>query len=181
MATQATPGSGGAPVSIARGRSAWRALLHRDAILVEALFLLTLCIGIPNLEHNPPLSYDEGYVLQAPHNLLTRGFYGTWAKSWNLPFDTYTSTGPTVLLPVAASFAIFGEGVVQARMVVVIYGALAAAAGYALFRLTLSRGLAFLAALLLSLSLYPYQRSVLGEVPGLFWLLLGCWLWLRAI
>ncbi len=181
MAIQATPGSGAAPVSVARGRSAWRALLHRDAILVGALFLLTLCIGIPNLEHNPPLSYDEGYVLQTPHNLLTRGFYGTWAKSWNLPFDTYTSTGPTVLLPVAASFAVFGEGVVQARMVVVIYGALAASAGYALFRLTLSRSLALLAALLLALSLYPYQRSVLGEVPGLFWLLLGCWLWLRAI
>lgn len=152
-----------------------------DVALIVCAMLLTLVLGVPNLDLNPPISYDEGYVLQAPHNLLTQGFYGTRSADEQMPFDTHVSTGPTVLLPVWATFALLGEDLTPARLVVVFYGMLAVAAGYLLMLLVYERWVAFLAAILLSFSLYPYDRTVLGEVPALFWVLAGAWLWLSGL
>lgn len=155
--------------------------LFLEWLLVLGAMLLAVSLGLPNLENNPPLSYDEGYVLQAPHNLLTEHFYGTRTLDGELPFDTHISTGPTVLVPIWFSFLLFGEGLAQARVVVLLYSALAVAACFLLVRQMEGKWVAFLGALLLSLSLYPYNRSVLGEAPGLFWLLLGGWLWAKTV
>ena len=110
-----------------------------DRALIVFVMLLTLVLGVPNLDLSPPISYDEGYVLQAPHNLLTEGFYGTRSVDEQVPFDTHVSTGPTVLLPVWAMFALLGEDLAPARLVVVFYGMLTVAAGYLLMRLTYER------------------------------------------
>ncbi len=145
-----------------------------------ALVVLTLLCGGFNLAYSPGISVDEGWVLQAPHNLLQYGIYGTWPLDGPLPFDPDITTGPAVLLPITALFAVFGEGVLQARLVTVAYSVLAVLAFYAAALRTVDRRVALLAAALLSLSLYPLNRSSLGEVPGLFWLLTGAIVWLDA-
>ena len=99
-----------------------RAVLRRLArvpewVLIAAVAAVAVLLALPNLESNPPLSYDEGYVLEAPHNLLREGWYGVRIEDRNVLFDTHLSTGPTVLLPVWAMFALFGEGVAHARVI----------------------------------------------------------------
>lgn len=145
------------------------------------LALFTLAHGLVNLPYSPGITTDEGWVLQAPYNLLRHGLYGTWDADGPVPFDPHVTTGPVMLLPVWASFALFGEGLLQARVVAVIYSALAVLAFYAVLRSTVDGAVASVSALAFSLTLYPYSRTVIGEIAGLFWLLLGGWLWLRGL
>lgn len=152
-----------------------------DVVAIAVAMLVALLLAAPNLETNPPLSYDEGYVLEAPHHLNTEGWYGVRIAGRPVPFDTHLSTGPTVLLPVGLALLLLGEGIVQARLVPVMYGALLAAAAYGFVRLGSSRAGALAAALLVAFTLYPYQRTVLGEAPGLFWLVLGGVFWVRGL
>ncbi|MSQ26758.1 MAG: hypothetical protein EXR51_01295 [Dehalococcoidia bacterium] len=152
-----------------------------EAALVALAVAVAVLLALPNLESNPPLSYDEGYGLGAPHNLLQEGWYGVRIGHRNELFDTHLSTGPTVLLPVWAMFVLFGEGVAKARAIPILYGALVVAAGYWFVRSYAGRLGGLAAALLLAGALYPYSRSVLGETPGFFWLLLGSLLWCHGI
>ena len=60
--------------------------------------------------------YDEGIFLQAPMNLIKYGKYAILTQQGFKEFDFYLTTGPTVLLPIALSFKIFGIGLLQARL-----------------------------------------------------------------
>ncbi|MEK7214729.1 MAG: hypothetical protein AAB289_03950, partial [Chloroflexota bacterium] len=77
-----------------------------EQALVGLAVAVAVLLALPNLASNPPLSYDEGYVLEAPHNLLREGWYGVRIEDRNELFDTHLSTGPTVLLPVWAMFVL---------------------------------------------------------------------------
>ena len=159
-------------------REALIRVLGSERALMAGIFALTVAHSLPHLTTNPPLSYDEGYIVQAPWNLVERGFYGTADQAGSWLFDPHLTTGPTVTLPAAAVFALAGTGMLQARVVAVVYAGLAAVAFYALLRLAGGRFVATLGALLFSLSLYPYNRVLLGEVAGLFWVFVGARIWL---
>lgn len=69
-----------------------------------------------------PIGFDEAYVVQAPWNLVIGNGYSTfdWEEGGdNRVFDSLVSTGPTVLLPVALSFLLFGVGIVQVRLAMI--------------------------------------------------------------
>jgi len=153
---------------------------RRDLAIAALLAAFAIALSLPGLVTNPPLNYDEGYVLQAPWNLVRLGFYGTIDAAWRSAFDPHVTTGLPFTLPVALSYALFGAGVAQARLVTVLFAGLAAAAAYALARRQAGAAVSAVAALLLSLSLYPHNRIALGEVPALALALSGGWLWLRA-
>ncbi len=153
-------------------------VLTPDVAIAAWAFLFTVAHSLPNLTVNPPLSYDEGYIIQAPWNLVLDGFYGTADGLDPWLFDPHLTTGPTVTIPVAAVFAAAGAGTAEARAVTVVYAGLATAAFYLLLRLASGRFVAALGALLLALSLYPYNRVLLGEAAALFWLFVGARLWL---
>jgi 4-amino-4-deoxy-L-arabinose transferase-like glycosyltransferase len=92
------------------------------------------------------------------------------------------------MLPIALVFKLFGAGLLQGRLVIVAYLLIALTAFYALAR-RLHGSLAGLLALTLLLAsrtfsyegLVEYGRQVLGEVPGLAFLLLGTLAWLAAL
>lgn len=154
---------------------------HTDLNLALGLALLAMVLSLPGLISNPPLNYDEGYILQVPLNLLTRGFYGTQDAEWRWVFDPHVTTGPPVTLAQAVSFAVLGTGVAQARLVTVLYAGLAAAAAYGVARRVARPAVAVVAALLVTLTLYPHNRIALGEVPALALYLTGAWLWLIGV
>ncbi|NWG15404.1 MAG: glycosyltransferase family 39 protein, partial [Chloroflexi bacterium] len=91
--------------------------------------------------------------------------------------------GPTVMLPVAALFNLFEVSIPLARLAIVVYGFVALAALYGLSRRFMGHWPALTAVALVLLSPgtdFPYNsRTVLGEVPGIAFLLAGLWLWLR--
>ena len=66
------------------------------------------------------LNFDEAFNLQVPANLSQHGEYGT-TYDGGQAFDPVITTGPTVLLPIAATFKFFGVGIIAARLVTFLY------------------------------------------------------------
>ena len=149
------------------------------------LFLLTY-----HLSHWPTTWYDEGINLQVPKNLVMFGKYGIQSSEGVRLFDPLVSTGPTVLLPIALSFKLFGIGLVQARTVMVIFAMLALISVYVLTTHIFDVKTAFVALLLIlpipyfsddvSASFLGLSRMALGEVPNLFFVIMGCLLYFKA-
>jgi len=149
---------------------------------------LVVCfLAFYNLENYPPMWFDEGLNLQPPKNLLLYGQYALRSSEGFRVFDPALQTGPTVLLPIALIFKLVGIGLFQARLVVVIYALLMLVSLYGVTAAIFDRRTALIAGLLLILvsdheflSFTFMSRQVLGEVPALFFLLSGTWLWFRA-
>jgi hypothetical protein len=150
-------------------------------IVTAGLFVF---LALYNLADFPRTWYDEGSHLHVPKTLVRFGVYADYSSEG---FDYYVpamGVGPTVLLPIAFVFKLFGIGLVQARLVMVAY---LIGTTLVFFRLVRDLGgskLAWIATgLLLScrgISFLEYGREVLGEVPGLFFLVVGLLLWFRA-
>jgi len=127
--------------------------------------------------------FDEGSHLHVPKTLVQHGVYADLSSEGYRHYGPTIGVGPTVMLPIAAVFQTFGIGLLQARIVVVLYMIAACIAFYALARLLGSQRIALVATLLLAVTpvidLVEYGRQVLGEVPGLFFVCAGLWLWFR--
>jgi len=156
-------------------------LKYRKALLILAGLLAAYLMVFHNITRYPIPWFDEGSHLHVPKTLVTRGVYADISSEGYRYFGPTVGVGPTVMLPVAAAFKLFGIGLLQARLVMGIY---LLAAIYALFRLVenLAGWRTALAALALILSsravlFLEYGRQLLGEVPGLFFLVLGLFLW----
>ena len=83
-----------------------------------------------------PIGFDEAYVVQAPWNLVIGNGYSTfdWEEGGdNRVFDSLVSTGPTVLLPVALSFLLFGVGIVQVRLAMIPFTVLLIVVAFLVF------------------------------------------------
>jgi 4-amino-4-deoxy-L-arabinose transferase-like glycosyltransferase len=90
--------------------------------------------------------------------------------------------GPTVILPIAAAFALLEVDYLYARLVIVLYAIGALWALFALARNLVDEKFAWIAvALMLWSGEFVYHsRAVFGEIPGLFFLLAALWLWFRS-
>jgi len=145
---------------------------------------LLLFLSLHNLTNYPVTWFDEGSHLHVPKALVRFGVYADYSSEGFRYDGPIMSVGPTVMLPIAAFFKLFGIGLLQARLVMVLY---LLAAIYAFYRLALvlgGRRLAWVATALLvtsrGVSLIEYGRQVLGEVPGLFFMAAGLALWLAS-
>lgn len=156
-----------------------RLTLHK---LLAILFVgLVLFLALYNLASYPQIWFDEGSHLHVPKTLIRFGVYADYSSEGYRYFGPSVGIGPTVFLPIAFIFKIFGIGLLQARLVMVVFllGAL-----YVFYRLgvkLLGPIGAFLALGLVvgsqAISMIEYGRQVLGEVPGLLFLLLAIVLW----
>lgn len=143
-----------------------------------------LFLALYNLTDYPVTWFDEGSHLHVPKTLVRFGVYADYSSEGFRYYGPTVGVGPTVMLPIAAVFKLFGIGLLQARLVMVLY---LLAAIYAFYRLAFVLGghqLAWVATALLVTSrgvcLIEYGRQVLGEVPGLFFMVTGLALWLAA-
>lgn len=173
-----------APIAarVAADRRPW------ERIAQVALVLLAAVLALVNLPYAPPTWFDEGSHLHVPETLVRHGVYADISSEGFRYFGPTIGVGPTVMLPVAASFKLGGVGLAQARIVIVLYLALALAALYLLARRLYGWPVAVLAVLLALASrtlrfegLVEYGRQVLGEVPGIAFLLLGLLAYSAAI
>lgn len=134
-------------------------------------------LALYNLTAYPVIWFDEGAHLLLPKNLARTGQYTGYA-------GPTIGVGPTVLLPIAAAFRLFGIGLLQARLVMVAYLFAAVFAYHRLARrLGDERFAAVATALFVSsqaVSLFYYGRQVLGEVPALAFVLAGLAVWFGA-
>jgi 4-amino-4-deoxy-L-arabinose transferase-like glycosyltransferase len=148
------------------------------ALLAFALVVWALTT---NLTTFPAIWFDEGSHLHVPKTLVRFGVYADYSSEGFRFYGPTVGVGPTVMLPLAAAFAVFGAGLLQARVVMVLFLALSIFAYYKLARRLGSRRFAWVATALLltseSVSIIEYGRQVLGEVPALCFLLLGLLMW----
>lgn len=148
---------------------------HRlSLVLLISGFIALLFFGSYKLAESPAIWYDEGFYTQMALNVAERG-----AQVIQISPDTFISgalitAGYTLVYPVSAFYEWFGVGVLQGRLVSFIFMIALAIATYVLVRRLFGSWYAAWSVLLLSSfpMLYGNGKSVLGEVPGLFFLFL---------
>jgi 4-amino-4-deoxy-L-arabinose transferase-like glycosyltransferase len=154
--------------------------LFRVVASLIAIALIAAALTI-NLTLFPSLWFDEGSHLHVPKTLVRFGVYADYSSEGFRFYGPTVGVGPTVMLPLAAAFAQFGTGLLQARLVMVLYLAISIFVFYKLARQLGSRRFAWVATAMLltseNVAIIEYGRQVLGEVPALCFLLLGLLMW----
>lgn len=150
-----------------------------------AAALLIALFSVAWLGDVPAVWFDEGSHLHVPQMLVERGAYADYSAGELRYGGPVLGVGPTVLLPIAASFKLFGVGVVQGRAVMVIFLWLFLWTTWLFTRELASERVADLSVLLLvgapAVSVLMLGRQVLGEVPALWFVMLGLLAWQRAL
>lgn len=161
-------------------RVSQRAGLLLRAALVLAVLLVAF-LALYNLTEYPTTWFDEGSHLHVPKTLVRFGEYADYSSEGFRYYGPTIGVGPTVMLPIAVVFKWFGTGLLQARLVMAFYLLATICVFYGLAYTLGGRRLALVATGLLitsrGVALLLYGRQVLGEVPGLFFLVAGFWLW----
>lgn len=154
------------------------ATLHRYGIWVGILVLLFL--GLFHQPYYPTTWFDEGLVLQGAINLVQHGEYAMRSvEGFRVLDQPLTANGPGVVLPITAVFAVFGIGLLQARILMGLYFVLAAILFYKVTASLFGKTAAL--ASVLALLAVPdegillFGRQSLGNVPALVYFLAGCY------
>ncbi len=167
-----------------RARQA-RARRLLPALLAAAGVLVLLLLVFWNLDRYPLTWFDEGSHLHVPKTLVTRGVYADLSSEGYRYYGPTVGVGPTVMLPIAGAFQLAGIGLLQARIVMALYLVAALGCFFGLAAALRGRRYALWATALVassaSVDLLVTGRQVLGEVPGLFFLLAALWVWLPHI
>jgi hypothetical protein len=142
------------------------------------LGLIIVFAALFRLDSAPPLWWDEGWTLSVARNWVNQNHYGRLLNGQTV--QTGLEAAFPVTATVALSFRIFGEGVIQARLVIVAWMLGTLLLLYYLARALYNRDIAFatLAVAVFmpadhSLHAIFMGRQVLGEMPALFFLLAG--------
>ncbi|PDW03504.1 ArnT family glycosyltransferase [Candidatus Viridilinea mediisalina] len=151
-----------------------------ERVALAALIVLVALLALINLPYVPPTWFDEGSHLHVPKTLVRFGVYADISSEGFRYFGPTIGVGPTVMLPIALAFQVAGIGLLQARLVMVTYLALALLGLFVLARRLYGFQVALLALLLALASrtlrfegMVEYGRQALGEVPGVAFLLAG--------
>jgi hypothetical protein len=125
------------------------------------------------------ISFDEGYNLQVPINLLKFGIYGSNTLKGFRILDPFISAGPLLTLPITLMYRIFGVGIVQARLVSIIFGLAILITIFLLNKHLVGvwSGLLSILLVLISVDTFSILVRVLGEGVCAFLLLLGFLFW----
>lgn len=143
--------------------------------------LLVYFLVFYNLTRYPAPWFDEGSHLHVPKTLVKYGVYADISSEGFRYYGPTIGVGPTVMLPIAGMFKLFGIGLLQARLVMALYLIAAIYVFYRLVEQLSGKRIAWIALALVissrSVLILYYGRQLLGEVPGLFYLVLGFFLW----
>jgi len=136
------------------------------------IFLVTLFFATHALTESPRVWYDEGYYFQLAMNQAAHGQMELQTAPGEFVSAATVSLGFPLVYPIALSFEHFGVGVLQARLVMVLFILALLAAALVLVRRLFGTRVALLTGLLIATFpiLYGDGKNVLGEVPGLFYL-----------
>lgn len=140
--------------------------------------VLLLCIAFFatfRLTESPSVWYDEGLYIQTARNVAAFQTYGVQLAPNEFLSGQYMTVGFPLVYPLALSFKLFGYGILEARGTMVFFILCFAITSFALVRKLFGTTSALWSLALLALfpPLYANGKSVLGEVPGLLYLMLS--------
>lgn len=144
-------------------------------ILVGVAASITVFFAVYRLEEAPGIWYDEGFYTQVAMNLAREGFEGLQVAPGEFVSAKDVTVGYPLIAPVAFSYDVFGIGVLKGRAVMVIFIIAFMIVAYIFVYLLYGPWFAAWSLLLLATfpELYGNGKSVLGEVPGMFYLILA--------
>lgn len=142
-------------------------------ILVCVAMGIGLFFALYRLTEAPGIWYDEGFYTQVAMNLAERGVQGLQIAPQQFISAKDVTVGYPLLAPVALSYTLFGVGVLQGRGVMVIFILALLLVAYAYSTLLFGSRIAVWSLLLLATfpEVYGNGKSVLGEVPGMLYLM----------
>jgi hypothetical protein len=170
-------------------RAAIGALAHhwalRALVGLTGMVLLSL-LATYHQPYYPVVWLDEGFLLQGPINLVRFGKYAMRSvEGFRILDQPLIANGPGIVLPIAAAFALFGIGLLQARMVMAIYLTLTASVFFALAKRMYGTPAAAISLFLLLAvpreGFSWFGRMTMGNVPALGYFVIGCLLWLDSV
>jgi hypothetical protein len=163
----------------------WMERKNTKRILTLAFFVFILFLIFYNLTDFPTPWYDEGSHLHVPKTLIQYGQYADRSSEGFRYYGPTVGVGPTVMLPIAAVFKLFGIGLLQARLVMVLYLLATIVVFFQYAKMMGGRATAWVATGLLvtsqGIAFLEYGRQVLGEVPGMLFILLAFWIWFARL
>lgn len=124
------------------------------------------------LSESPRTWFDEGIFLQIARNVpLSHGYTLRVSPTELVPAGVLSTIGFPLVGPLSASFALFGIGLLQARVVMVAYILLMVLMAFFFTKRAWDTRHALWATLLIATHapVYGNGKNVLGEVPGLFY------------
>jgi hypothetical protein len=156
----------------------------RRLVFIAGIVCLLAFLGLYHQPYYPVSWQDEGFVLQGAMNIARFGKYAMLSsEGFRILDQPLIANGPGVVLPITASFAAFGVGLLQARLVILLFMFWAVAMFFLLSDQLTGRAAAWISTILLLSAtdegfLY-YGRIALGNMPALAYLLTGFafWLW----
>ena len=99
--------------------------LHQRSVRIGIVLVgigLLLFIGLYNQPYYPKTWQDEGFVLQGALNLARYGQYAMKSsEGFRLLDQPLIANGPGVVLPITAAFYFLGIGLIQARLVMIVF------------------------------------------------------------
>lgn len=147
------------------------------AAAVIALFMFAAFFALFRLSESPSVWYDEGIYTQMAMNLSDHGVVGFQLSPGEITHISRVTVGYPLVVPLALTMKVFGTDILVSRglMVAFLLGLLALA--YLLMKKEFgyTTALGTLALLATFPPLYGNGKSVLGEVPGLFFFVLALW------
>jgi Dolichyl-phosphate-mannose-protein mannosyltransferase len=152
--------------------------------LALALAAVLLCTNVATY---PRPWIDEGYFSATAAALAFDGVYSPRIDSSVPQFHPSISTGPTVIVPVALVFKLFGVGLLPMRIVCAAIGMLVLVGIGLLSRRMSGARVAFVMVVLVLagtpdsyMSFVPMARQMIGEVTAIGLCLYGVWLMMRT-
>ncbi|MEK7524462.1 MAG: glycosyltransferase family 39 protein [Patescibacteria group bacterium] len=144
-----------------------------------ALFLLSVALllaaSLFSLTGKPPVWFDEGIFLHAGRTLADEGVFGIQVAPGRFEDLSLVTSGYPLLVPLALVVKFFGPSIFSARLMMMFFILGFAALFFLLAKRLYGTYPALASALLLAsfAPLYGNGKSVLGEVPGLFYFMAG--------
>lgn len=146
---------------------------NRYKILIILAFLVAAFFTFYKLTESPHVWQDEGIIAQVPRNIAYFGKGLIQVVPGEFTSAGSITTSYPVTYPIALIFKLFGVGILQARLVMAAFIMSFFTALYFLIRKkSISAVLCSLFLLASFAPIYGNGKNVLGEVPGLFYLIL---------
>ena len=171
---------------VLRTSSSWLKRGDRwEKILAFAVLALAAFLMFYNLDLNPRPWQDEGSAADIAKSLVRYGVYAIKSSDGYQTFGGVQSVGPTVVLPIALVYRLWGIGLVQGRVVMALYACITLILLYFCGQTLFNRRVAIIAVILVlgaqSVGFFIFGRPILGEVPALGFFLAGWLVWNQAV
>lgn len=152
-------------------------------LVFGAILLWVVIFSLSTLTTKPGIWIDEAKSIEIARSWMNYGRLDMQIAPGEFSGfpELLHSTGYPLLIPLATFFKIFGYGIVQARIFMLLAMILALLLVFLFLKNMFSSKEAIFATLLISTfaSFYDSGRTVVGEIPGFILLICGLYFWLK--